>query len=153
FVNNSSLGLYPAVVGARESLQKSGYAKLSALIWASLEIIMRFPRLRLDLRPTTGSALRRNTPMLFVGNNAYEASLTRLGTRTSLDQGRLWVMMPTVSSRWGLMSSVVALLAGRENISDLFTCEVTNLIVASHRRLLKVANDGEVLQLQPPLNY
>ena len=153
FVNNSSLGLYPAMVRLREGLQRSGHGKLLAVAWASLRIITRFRRLRLELHPAAGAVLKRNTPMLFVGNNAYETTLATLGTRPSLDRGQLWVMMPTASTRWGLLSSLIAILSGREKASDVFTFEATDLIVTSKRRMFKVAVDGEVLYLQPPFNY
>ena len=153
FVNNSSLGLYPAIVRLREGLQKSGHSKWPAAIWASLRIFTRFHRLRLELHSAMGPALKRNTSMLFVGNNAYDMSLTTLGTRSSLDGGQIWVMMPTASTRWGLLSSFFAILSGREKTTDVFTFDATDLIVVSNRRLLKVAIDGEVLQLQPPLKY
>jgi YegS/Rv2252/BmrU family lipid kinase len=153
FVNNSSLGLYPAMVRLREGLQRSGQSKLLAVAWASLRIITQFRRLRLELHPAAGAVLKRKTPMLFVGNNAYETTLATLGTRRSLDRGQLWVMMPTATSRWGLMSSLFAIFSGSGKPSDVFTFEATNLTVASNRRLLKVAIDGEVLNLQPPLNY
>ena len=153
FVNNSSLGLYPAMVRLREGLQKSGHSKWLAVLLASLRIIARFRHLRLELHPATGAVLKRNTPVLFVGNNPYDTSLTTLGTRPSLDRGQLWVMMPTASTRWGLMKSLFAILSGHEKASDVFTFEATNLIVTGNRRLLKVAIDGEVLQLQLPLNY
>ena len=45
FVNNSSVGLYPAIVRLRESLQKSGFGKFPAAVWASLRIVSRFRRL------------------------------------------------------------------------------------------------------------
>ena len=153
FVNNSSLGLYPEMVRLREGLQKSGHRKFLAAVWASLRIFTRFRRLRLELHPAMGAVLRRNTPMLFVGNNAYETGLTTLGTRASLDRGQLWVMMPTATSRWGLMTSLFAVLSGHEEPSDVFTFEATKLIVTSNRRMFKVAVDGEVLQHKPPLNY
>ncbi|HUR44034.1 MAG TPA: diacylglycerol kinase family protein [Aestuariivirga sp.] len=153
FLNNSCLGLYPSIVRLRESLQKSGYSKLRAVLRASFHVVMRFSRLYLELHPATGPTLRRNTLVLFIGNNAYETSLTQLGTRSSLEQGQLWVMMPTASGRWSLFASFLAILAGREKSTDIFTFEGEKLTVASGRRRLKVAVDGEVLHLKPPLNY
>ena len=44
FINNSGLGLYPAMVRLREGLQKSGHRKFLAAIWASLRIFARFRR-------------------------------------------------------------------------------------------------------------
>lgn len=106
FINNSGLGLYPAMVRLREGLQKSGHRKFLAAIWASLRIFARFRRLSLELHPPGGAVVKRNTPMLFVGNNPYDTSLTTLGARSSLDMGLLWVVMPLASSRWGLVRSL-----------------------------------------------
>ena len=153
FINNSSLGLYPAMVRLREGLEKSGHRKFLAAVWASLRIFARFRRLRLELHPPGGSVVKRKTPMLFVGNNPYNTSLTALGTRSSLDLGLLWVVMPIASSRWGLVRSLWAILSGSRKTGGVYTIHAANLIVASRRRLLKVAVDGEVLQLKPPLNY
>ncbi len=153
FVNNSSLGLYPEMVRLREGLQRSGYSKLLAVVWASLRIITRFRRLRLELHPAAGAVLKRSTPLLFVGNNAYETALATLGTRPSLERGQLWVLMPTATSRWGMLAGLFAIISGSEEPGDLFTFEAANLSVSSHRRLLKVAVDGEVVSLQPPLHY
>ena len=153
FINNSGLGLYPAMVRLREGLQRSGHRKFLAAIWASMRIFARFRRLHLELHPPGGSVVKRDTPMLFVGNNPYDTSLPTIGARSSLDMGLLWVVMPMVSSRWGLVRSLWAILSGSRKTGELYTIHTANLVVASRRRLLKVAVDGEVLQLEPPLNY
>ena len=153
FVNNSSLGLYPAIVRLRESLQKSGFGKFPAAVWASLRIISRFRRLHLELHAEPEAPLHLTTAMLFVGNNAYEMSVNQLGTRSSVDGGKLWVMMPTATDLWALLMSLFVILAGRETAKEVLTYGASDLIVACRRRLLNVAVDGEVLQLQTPLNY
>jgi diacylglycerol kinase family enzyme len=153
FINNSSLGLYPGMVQLREGLQNSGHRKFWAAVWASLRILARFRRLRLELHPSGGAVVKRNTPMLFVGNNPYNTSLATLGSRPSIDLGLLWIVMPVASSRWGLVRSLWAILSASEKTGDVYTIHAANLVVASRRRLLKVAVDGEVLQLKPPLNY
>ena len=153
FINNSGLGLYPAMVKLREGLQKSGHRKLLAALWASLRIFARFRHLGLELHPPGGRVVKRETPMLFVGNNPYNTSLAGLGTRPSLDMGLLWVVMPTASGRWGLVRSLWAILTASEKTGDIYSIHAANLVVASRRRLIKVAVDGEVMQLRPPLNY
>lgn len=153
FVNNSSLGLYPSIVKMREGLQKKGASKWPAALWSSLKIFFRFHRLSLDLVSANGVMRTQTTPMLFVGNNTYDTTISKLGTRTSLEGGQIWIMMPKSSSRMGLLSSFLKIILGRETASDAVTLETTGLTVTSKRAMEKVAIDGEVIRLHSPLNY
>src|SRR6476620_4560747 len=81
FLNNSSVGLYPAVVRLRKALERAGYGKWFALIRASIAMIARFRILKLRLHSKDQSAGDCQTALLFVGNNKYDTTLTRLGTR------------------------------------------------------------------------
>ena len=153
FVNNSSVGLYPSIVRMRESLQNSGLSKWPAAVWASVRIFSRFRRLSLELAPAHGDTIQHNTSMLFVGNNAYDTAFPSLGTRTSLEGGRIWIMMPKSATRSGLIASFLKMIFGRESSADATTMEVTKLTVKTKRRFLKVAIDGEVIQLRSPLEY
>ncbi len=153
FVNNSSLGLYPSIVNMREGLQKKGASKWPAALWSSLKIFFRFHRLSLDLVSTNGVMRTQTTPMLFVGNNTYDTAISKLGTRTSLEGGQIWIMMPKSSSRMGLLSSFLKIILGRETAGDAVILETTGLTVTSKRAMEKVAIDGEVIRLHSPLNY
>jgi YegS/Rv2252/BmrU family lipid kinase len=153
FVNNSSLGLYPSIVKMREGLQKKGARKWPAAFWSSLKIFSRFHSLNLDLVSASGMVQNQRTPMLFIGNNAYDTTFSNLGSRTSLQDGQLWVMMPKSSSRMGLLSSFFKIIFGRENENDALSMETTGLTVNSRRPVEKVAIDGEVVRLQSPLKY
>lgn len=153
FVNNSSLGLYPAVVRLREAIQRSGYRKWTAFFQASWIIFFRFPRLRLEIKSLAAPFSRAITPLLFVGNNNYETTLTQLGSRKVLDHGKLWVAMPLAKNRWQLVLALLALVRGRAGASDVSAFEAEHLIVNNKRPALNVAVDGEVLLLQTPLRY
>ena len=153
FLNNSSVGLYPSIVRMRENLQNSGLSKWPAAIWASIRIFSRFRRLSLELVSANGDAARHDTSMLFVGNNAYEMTFPTLGARPTLESGRIWIMMPKSVTRLGLIGSFLKMILGRETAADAVTMEVTKLTANSKRRFLKVAIDGEVIQLQSPLKY
>ena len=153
FLNNSSVGLYPSIVRMRENLQNSGLGKWPAAIWASIRIFLRFRRLSLELVSANGDAARHDTSMLFVGNNAYEMTFPTLGARPTLESGRIWIMMPKSVTRLGLIGSFLKMILGRETAADAVTMEVTKLTANSKRRFLKVAIDGEVIQLQSPLKY
>jgi diacylglycerol kinase family enzyme len=153
FVNNSSLGLYPAVVRLREAIQKSGYRKWTAFFQAAWKIFSRFPRLRLEIKSSAAPFTRTITPLLFIGNNNYETTLTQLGSRQALDNGKLWVALPLAKNRWQLVLALLALVRGRAGTSDVSAFEAENLIVNNRRTALNVAVDGEVLLVQTPLHY
>ena len=153
FLNNSSVGLYPAIVRMRQNLQHAGLSKWPAATWAAIRIFSRFRRLSLELVPGTGDATRHDTSMLFVGNNAYEMSFPSLGDRPTLESGRIWIMIPKSATRQGLIGSFLKMILGRETAADAVTMEVTEVTVNSRHRFLKVAIDGEVVQLRSPLKY
>ena len=153
FINNSSLGLNPAVVDRREALRKSGIGKWPALAWASLSMFMQLRRLHLELQPAEGTALKRVTPLLFIGNNTYDTAWPDVGTRRSIDQGHLWVMLSMSSTRLALLASAISILRGREKASDVIAFDVSKLVVSSRHRQLTVAADGEIFRLQTPLTY
>jgi diacylglycerol kinase family enzyme len=153
FLNNSSVGLYPAIVRMREALQNSGLSKWPAAFWAAFRIFWRFQRLSLELVSSIADASQHDTSMLFVGNNLYEMSFPTLGSRPTLESGKLWIMMPKSATRLGLIGTFLKMILGRETADDAVTMEATTLIVRSKRRFLKVAIDGEVIQLQSPLKY
>jgi diacylglycerol kinase family enzyme len=153
FVNNTSVGLYPAIVKLRENLQGAGYGKWWAAVLASIRILSRFRRLELEVQLMDKAVVRRKTAMLFVGNNAYQTAAGDLGTRLSIQRGMLWINMSTSSTRLGLFMSVANLVLSRGPTTDTLIFEASSLRVNSRKKLLTVASDGEVLRLKPPLNY
>jgi diacylglycerol kinase family enzyme len=153
FLNNSSVGLYPAAVRLREGLQRAGYGKWLALIRASIAMLVRFRILNLELRSTGQPRVSCRTALLFVGNNTNDTTLTRLGTRAALDRGHLWVMTSAASTRWRLIATAFALVFTGEKPADIISFTAETLVVSATRERLRVAADGEVVQLQSPLKY
>lgn len=153
FLNNSSVGLYPAIVKLRESLQSSGYSKWWAAFLSMIRIMGRFRRFDLEVQPSKGALVKRKSALLFVGNNAYETAVAKLGTRLAIDQGQLWITMPVSTSRSGFIMGLIALILRREKPRDNVILLAKTLKVSSRKALLTVATDGEVLRLKTPLNY
>jgi diacylglycerol kinase family enzyme len=153
FVNNSSVGAYPAMVKLREALQKNGYAKKLAAVRASLQIMARFKTLRIVLDGGSGNRITTKTAMLFIGNNRYELDPAQIGTRSSLADGKLWVLIATSQSRLAMFASLFSVLWHRENASAVTVFETRSFFVNTGKRSQKVSLDGEVLQLATPLHY
>jgi diacylglycerol kinase family enzyme len=154
FVNNSSLGLYPAIVFARERRRRRGWSKWLAMAWASLSVPRRFPSLSVSLE-AGGSGACVVTPFLFVGNNEYVVEGFRFGRRRSLDEGRLWVFVaPPPSSRWRAVRLTLRALFKRDRRDrDFNLFQTRELRVETTREQVRVALDGEIFRVPPPLQY
>jgi len=154
FVNNSSLGLYPAIVFARERRRRQGWSKWLAMAWASLSVPRRFPSLSVCLEADGGGA-RVVTPFLFVGNNEYMVEGFRFGRRRSLDEGRIWVFVaPPPSSRWKAVRLTLRALFKRDRRDrDFKVFQTRELRVETTREQVRVALDGEIFRVPPPVRY
>src|SRR5205814_7706026 len=84
FVNNASIGLYPAMVHRRNKQQRRlGRSKWHAMLWAVHAVLRTHPFLDLTLT-LDGVEHRRRTPFVFVGNNAYQMEGFMIGLRERL---------------------------------------------------------------------
>jgi diacylglycerol kinase family enzyme len=155
FINNSSLGVYPEMARVRERWRPM-LGKWLALVVGAIAMLRRFPALNLSL-DIDGWRLRRRVPMLFVGNNAYSVEWPDLGERERLDEGCLSLWLVREASRLALLRSAFSLLLGRLHLApEIEASRVESLTVNPRRRRLRrfrVAIDGEVIKLRPPLRY
>jgi diacylglycerol kinase family enzyme len=155
FLNNSSLGIYPEVVTERDHIHERGKgSKWPAMLHAAIDQLRRFPMVTVTLR-LPERKLRVTTPLIFVGNNRYEMKLLRVGRRSHLDRGELFLYVARAHSRLGFLALAVRALLGRlDPEKDFVSVGLPDVEVAtSWRRRLRVALDGEVMWLSPPLRY
>jgi diacylglycerol kinase family enzyme len=154
FLNNSSLGLYPVLVHEREKLQeRAGQGKWRAAARAAVTVLRRYPfvNVRLD---ADGKEMRRRTPFVFIGNNEYELEAFRVGTRARLDAGLLSLHVTRDIGRMGLARLAVRALFGRlREDKDFDALNVREVWIETHHTRLRVATDGEVTVMRPPLYY
>ena len=153
FVNNSSVGLYPAMVRRRERQRRLGRGKWHAMLWAGYNALRAHPFLDLLLE-VRGAEHRRRTPFLFIGNNVYRMQGFDIGVRERLDAGVLSLYLAHRTGRLGLLRLALRALLGRLYDGDDFEAATTGhlRIDARHKRLL-VSRDGEVEPMELPLDY
>jgi len=154
FVNNSSIGLYPAMVHKREKLRRRlGRGKWPAMLWAMHTVLRSHPFLDLTLE-LDGAVQRRRTPFVFVGNNVYKMEGFTIGLRERLDAGVLSVYLTLRQGRPRLVLLALRALVGRLHQARDFEAGITRelRIDSRHKRVL-VATDGEVAALDMPLQY
>jgi diacylglycerol kinase family enzyme len=155
FINNSSIGLYPEIVVKREAQQRlHGSRKWWAMAIAARRVLRRFPLLSVRVK-TPERTLAATTPFVFIGNNEYLFKALTLGKRAHLDSGVLSLYLMRCKGRFRMFWLMVrAILQGFDAIPDFETETVTEADVSlGHRRLLKVAADGEVWSMVSPLHY
>jgi diacylglycerol kinase family enzyme len=154
FINNSAIGLYPLLVVDRE-LQRVRYGrpKAVAMLVASVRTLVRFGRQRLTLAVDDRQG-QVDTPLLFVGNNDYRMDFPTPGTRETLEDGRLFVLVMRSRTRAGFIAAGVRALFKRSRPDDLVRLDgVERLRVSSPRSHVAVSLDGEVVRAEPPLDY
>ena len=154
FLNNASIGLYPAAVREREELRhKHGGGKWVAMLQACFDVFRRYPLLSVVVR-TEDQVAHLKTPFVFVGNNRYEMSLFSLGSRQTLRGGELSVYLSRDGGRVALVRQALrALLGTLEQDRDFRSLVVTEMEIDTRRRHVRVAVDGEVVEMASPIRY
>jgi diacylglycerol kinase family enzyme len=154
FLNNSSIGLYPTMVIRRDNhRRRRGSGKWTALLWASLTVLRKHPMLDVTLG-VNGSVTRRRTPLIFVGNNEYTVEGPSAGRRNGLGDGKLSVYITRRHGRRGLLAlGLRSMFGSLREAMDLEAFTAPKLVIATRRRHVAVATDGEVNVMATPLEY
>jgi diacylglycerol kinase family enzyme len=152
FVNNSSLGVYPDVVALREHERTRGAGRLSAFARALWRATRDPTTLEVEVS-SNGNRVVRRTSFLVVANNAYQLALPAPWSRSRLDAGELVLYMAGKLHRRELIALAFDALLDRAGPDRLEAVRAMRLSVDAGRHRLRVALDGEVLHLTPPLLY
>jgi diacylglycerol kinase family enzyme len=120
---------------------------------ACLDVFRRVPLLDVTLQ-VEKRAVALRTPFIFVGNNRYDMSLFSLGTRRSLQAGELSLYLTRNAGRMGLVRLAFRALLGRlEQDRDFQSFSLPAVEIRTRHRSLRVALDGEVVRMAPPIRY
>jgi len=154
FVNNASIGLYPHIISKREKQQERlGRGKWLAMFVAIVAVFRRYPLLRVALE-VEGETHPRVTPFVFVGNNRYEMNLMAAGARGCLDRGELSLYFAHRTGRFGLLWLALRGLFGRlDQAKDFEAVCLPAFAIETPKKTLKIAVDGEVTRMVPPLHF
>lgn len=148
FINNSSIGMYPASLHARKRHEDT-LGKWPAAIIGSLRALIRYRTYDVTINDQ-----RLNTPFMFVGNNDYKLDTFGPAGRDTLTKGILSVYVLNSKTRWGLVKVFAHALTGKLNIlNDFIAFKTTSFTITSRHMRLSVSRDGEVSHLTTPLTY
>lgn len=151
FLNNASLGAYPAILKTREEIYRRWGRSRAAAYWSVLVALITLRR-PLHLRIEAGDkVIERHTPLVFAVNNAFQLDQVGLDGRDEIAAGRLAVFIAPHTNRWGMLRNSLLLalgLAGKNDNFDLVAAERVR-IIESHQSH-DVACDGERSKMAAP---
>ena len=154
FLNNSSIGLYPAVLRQREAAYRQlGRSRVASYLSAAFVLVQRPAFLRLQLT-ADGTVLVRRTPLLFVGANAHQMESFGVPGGECMRSGQLAVCISrplAVARLWRV--ALRAFFRGLYGAEELEVTCAREMVVSLRRRRISVAMDGEIAVLDTPLRY
>lgn len=157
FLVNASLGLHPHLLQERESYTQQYGRKRVVALWSGLVTLLRGYRqlvLDIELDAQRESVL---TPTLFVGNNPLQ--LERIGLPEAEDveqEHRLAavIVKPVGTGRllWLALRGALGQLGEDDKVRN-FSFRRLSVRHVRGQRKIKVATDGEILLMDPPLTF
>ncbi len=154
FINNCSVGAYPAAVQRREALRRThGHGKWRAMAVATLAVLRQVRRLHVQL-DVDGATVARRTPFVLVSNNRYSGALFSRSLRARLDGGEICSYTTRVHRFFPLLRLACAtFVKGLDNVEDLELRSGREMTLALREKSPRVALDGEVVKMNAPLRF
>ncbi|PVA09609.1 hypothetical protein DC366_13035 [Pelagivirga sediminicola] len=151
FLNNASLGAYPAILKTREDVYRRWGRSRIAAYWSVLVTLVTLRR-PLHLRiEADGQTVERRTPLVFAVNNAFQLDQIGLQGRQDIAEGRLALFVAPDSGRWGMLRHALSLAMGKaqnEVNFDLITGSTIRIEARHSPR--DIACDGERARMKAP---
>ena len=154
FVNFSSLGLYADILTAFIERQRLGWPKRLALLRAVMEIVRPYPPLHIGFAKDA-KVTEVCTPLVFIGNHRYAlGGIDLLQAVGGLHNGILQIAYMHNHGRLGLLRLFMSAFCHVGQLQqDLTVTGLRSFQITAPQDSLRVAIDGEVHLMQPPLHY
>jgi diacylglycerol kinase family enzyme len=154
FLNNASLGLYPAILREREGIYRRWGRSRIAAHWSVVKAVFGAFR-PLHLRITVdGRVIRTRTPLVFVARSAFQLERYGLEGGEAVRAGRFALFLaPDVPPLRLFLITLRLAFGGVRPGRDIELLVCDEIKVETTRRRLLVARDGERAPMEAPLNF
>ena len=155
FINNSSIGLYPAALREREqAYRKFGRNRFVAYVSGAIALL-RQSRHHLRLRlQADGDTLNLRSQFVFVCTNRDQLDFYHIRGSECLDAGMLAVYTaPPLNWMQMLRLGVRMVLRRLDQAEEYVALGTGELDIDTRRSFVEVAIDGERVMMQSPLRY
>ncbi len=158
FLNNASLGAYPAILATREKIYRRWGRSRVAAYWAVIKTLAsarRSMRLRLTV---DGKSRDVRAPLVFVVNNAYQLEQMNLDGADKIKVGEMALFIAPDATRFGIMRHAVAVATGLASADRNFELvggkeiDIQNLDRPT-RGKRTIAKDGERERIAGPYRF
>jgi diacylglycerol kinase family enzyme len=152
FLNNAGLGLYSHMIEERE-LAKRRFGRHRIVAFLSGLKILTEPHPLYHIHISAdGREITLKTTTLIFGVNALQLANYNVEAAKFVEKGQLAVLSLRLDSRLDIARAAWAALHGKmEAAQNVDATGATAVRVTTRRRALKVAIDGEIVVLRPPL--
>lgn len=154
FLNNASIGVYPAILKERETVYRRWGRRRIAAHWSVLKTFWRFTRpLKVEIE-VEGQRRRFRTPLVFAARSAFQLEHFGLQGADCIRQGGFAVFVAPDEGRMGLLSDAVRLAVKQMRLGEDFELICADrLVIHVKRRRQLVACDGEKFAMDGPLEF
>lgn len=154
FLNNASLGAYPAILDQREGIYKRWGRSRVAAYWSVIRALSTLGKPLSMHIEVDGQTVRKKSPLAFVANSAYQIEEFDLPGAETVRNGNFALYLAPDTGRYGLILRALR-LAGRtarlgRDMEMIAGRDVTITTRQSHRL---VARDGEKETLAGPFRF
>lgn len=154
FLNNCSIGLYPALVRSRTRLEKY-IGKWPATLVSVLSIASRRPHIYKITMVIDGKVVKKRSSLLFAGNNVYDLEGVGAPSRDTLLDGKLNVFILKTKRVDRLVKTALHGFLGKDIPKRYLEHHDTKKleVEVDAQKKVWVAYDGEVEEMTSPISF
>ncbi|MDR7125734.1 diacylglycerol kinase family protein [Pseudotabrizicola sp. 4114] len=155
FLNNASLGLYPALLERREAAYAKWGRSRWAAYWSGLRVLATYNRPSRMTLTVDGVVQVRHSPMVFIAQNAYQ--LEEYGMQEGVDlirAGKLAIYIAPELRRWQLLGFALRIAVRMARPYRDFTLIGASAVeIETRARRRTIARDGEREKMAAPFAF
>ncbi len=154
FLNNASLGAYPAILDQREDIYRRFGRSRVAAYWSVVRALMTLGRplsLKIDV---DGQQIRRKSPLAFIANSAYQLEQFDLPGADAIRDHHFAVFVSPDTGRYRMILSALRLAGRTARLGrDMELVTGRSVTIWTRQKSRLIARDGEKETMKGPFRF
>ncbi|QFU07598.1 Diacylglycerol kinase [Rhodobacteraceae bacterium THAF1] len=154
FLNNASLGIYPAILRERETVySRWGRFRLAAH-WSVVKTFLRFRKAMKVTITANGETKEYRTALVFVARSAYQLDSFGIDGAEAIDKDNFAVLVTLAETRLALFKMTARLVRGKPlRGKDYALISTPKAVIETRKRRNLLAFDGEKGRMDGPFTF